>query len=185
MNYCGIDLAGVSSDAYVSDEKRKKLWARSIPTACAGFELLVEKFSRDSLAIAIEAGNQTAWVYETLVELGAQVTVVNPAKVKLIAESRKTDKVDAKILCEPLRLAGRIRCTCLAAGLRRCAACSRRGGTAGRVGADRAPGGDRRHGRVVKLHDHNILQPVHESLHGRHSCQRENKSSPTKRCRSS
>ena len=60
---------------------------------------------RGGLAIAIEAGNQTAWVYEALVEMGAQVTVVNPTKVKLIAESRrKTDKIDAKILCELLRL---------------------------------------------------------------------------------
>jgi len=59
------------------------------------------------LAVAIEAGNQTAWVYEVLVALGAKVTVVNPTKVKLIAESRrKTDKVDAKILCELLRLGG-------------------------------------------------------------------------------
>ncbi len=33
--------------------------------------------------------------------------MVNPAKVKLIAESRrKTDKIDAKILCELLRLDG-------------------------------------------------------------------------------
>ena len=41
------------------------------------------------LSIAIEAGNQTAWVHEELVKLGAQVTVVNPTKVKLIAESRR------------------------------------------------------------------------------------------------
>lgn len=40
-------------------------------------------------------------------QVGAQVTVVNPTKVKLIAESRrKTDKVDAKIQCELLRLDG-------------------------------------------------------------------------------
>ena len=33
------------------------------------------------------------------------MTVVNPAKVKAIAESRrKTDKIDARILCELLRL---------------------------------------------------------------------------------
>ena len=39
--------------------------------------------------------------------MGAKVTVVNPAKVKLIAESRrKTDQIDAKILCELLRLDG-------------------------------------------------------------------------------
>ena len=39
--------------------------------------------------------------------MGANVVVVSPAKVKLIAESRrKTDKIDAKILAELLRLDG-------------------------------------------------------------------------------
>jgi transposase len=61
----------------------------------------------DGLKVAIEAGNQTAWIHDLLVGLGAEVTVVNPNKVKLIAESRrKTDKIDAKILCELLRLDG-------------------------------------------------------------------------------
>ena len=107
MNYCGIDLAGVSSYAYVTDARGTKLWAGAIETTRVAFEGLVKKFARSGLAIAIEAGNQTAWVHEALVKLGAQVTVVNPTKVKLIAESRrKTDKVDAKILCELLRLDG-------------------------------------------------------------------------------
>lgn len=105
MNYCGIDLAGVSSYAYVTDEKGHKLWSGPLETKQAAFERLVKKFGRGRLSIAIEAGNQTAWVYEELVKLGANVTVVNPTKVKLIAESRrKTDKIDAKILCELLRL---------------------------------------------------------------------------------
>lgn len=105
MNYCGIDLAGVSSYAYVTDEKGRKLWAGPLDTTRAAFERLVKKFRRGGLSIAIEAGNQTAWVYESLMELGANVTVVNPTKVKLIAESRrKTDKIDAKILCELLRV---------------------------------------------------------------------------------
>jgi transposase len=57
--------------------------------------------------VAVEAGNQTAWIHDLLVDLGAEVAVVNPSKVKLIAESlRKTDKVDAKIFCELLRLDG-------------------------------------------------------------------------------
>lgn len=107
MNYCGIDLAGVSSYAYVTDEKGKKLWSGPIPTDRAALAGLVKRFARGGLAVAIEAGNQTAWVYEVLVDAGAKVTVVNPTKVKLIAESRrKTDKVDAKILCELLRLDG-------------------------------------------------------------------------------
>lgn len=105
MNYCGIDLAGVSSYAYVTDEKGRKLWSGPVETEKAAFERLVKKFRLGGLSIAIEAGNQTAWVYDELVKLGAKVTVVNPAKVKLIAESRrKTDKIDAKILCELLRL---------------------------------------------------------------------------------
>ena len=105
MNYCGIDLAGVSSYAYVTDEKGRKLGSGPLETKQSAFERLVKKFGRGGLSIAIEAGNQTAWVYEALVKLGAKVTVVNPTKVKLIAESRrKTDKIDAKILCELLRL---------------------------------------------------------------------------------
>jgi transposase len=53
----------------------------------------------------IEAGNQTAWVYDALTKMGAKVTVANPTKIKLIAESRcKTDKIDARILCELLRI---------------------------------------------------------------------------------
>src|SRR5262249_52809843 len=43
----------------------------------------------------------------TLVALGAKVVVVNAGKVRLIAESRKkTDRVDAKTLCDLLRLDG-------------------------------------------------------------------------------
>jgi transposase len=105
VNYCGVDLAGVSSYAYVTDETGRKLWCGPIETTKAAFERLVKRFKRDCFAVAIEAGNQTAWVYEALVALGAKVTVVNPTKVKLIAESRrKTDKIDAKVLCELLRL---------------------------------------------------------------------------------
>lgn len=107
MNYCGIDLAGVSSYVFVTNGKGKKLWSGPVATTKESFEKALRRFLRGGLSVAIEAGNQTAWVYEVLVALGAKVTVVNPTKVKLIAESRrKTDKVDAKILCELLRLDG-------------------------------------------------------------------------------
>jgi transposase len=107
MNYCGIDLAGVSSYVYVTDERGKKLMAGEVATEKTAFQRRLKRFVRGGLSIAIEAGNQTAWVYEALIEMGAKVTVVNPTKVKLIAESRrKTDKIDAKILCELLRLDG-------------------------------------------------------------------------------
>ena len=107
MNYCGIDIGGVSSYVYVTDARGRKRWSGAVPTRRESLRSCLRRFVRGGLAVAIEAGNQTAWIYELLVELGAEVTVVHPAKVKLIAESRqKTDKVDARILCELLRLDG-------------------------------------------------------------------------------
>ena len=74
MNYCGIDLGGVSSYAFVTDEKGNKLWSGPIATEKVAFEHLVKKFPGGGLSIAIEAGNQTAWVHEELVKLGAEVS---------------------------------------------------------------------------------------------------------------
>jgi transposase len=105
VNYCGIDLGGVSSYVYVTTDRGRKLWSGPVETTKEAFETQLRRFRGDGLSVAIEAGNQTAWVYETLMALGVKVTVVNPNKVKMIAESRrKTDKVDARILCELLRI---------------------------------------------------------------------------------
>ena len=105
MYYCGMDIASKSSYLYVTDKNGRKLLSGEVATTRGGFGERLKRFVGRGLAIAIEAGNQTAWIYKALVELGAKVTVVNPTKVKLIAESRrKTDKIDAKILCELLRL---------------------------------------------------------------------------------
>ena len=107
MDYCGIDIGGLSSYVYVTDAKGNKKGAGWVDTTRRGLEGRLKRLVPGGLAVAIEAGNQTAWIYEVLVDLGAEVTVVNPHKVKLIAESRKkTDKVDARILCELLRLNG-------------------------------------------------------------------------------
>jgi transposase len=106
MWYCGLDLAGVSSYAFVTDARGVKEWSGPLETSRLAFERLVKRY-RGGFSVAIEAGNQTAWVYEVLLKAGAQATVVNPVKVTAIAESRKkTDKIDAKILCELLRING-------------------------------------------------------------------------------
>jgi transposase len=107
MFYCGLDIAGLSSFVFLTDARGSKVTAGPVATTPAALQARLKPFVRCGLAIAIEAGNQTAWIYEALVALGAEVTVVNPNKVKLIAQSRrKTDKIDAKILCELLRLGG-------------------------------------------------------------------------------
>lgn len=107
MTYCGIDIGGLSSYVYLTDATGKKKWAGPVDSTKAVFAGRLRRYVRGGLKIAIEAGNQTAWIYKCLIDLGAEVTVVNPGKLKLIAESRKkTDKIDAKILCELLRLDG-------------------------------------------------------------------------------
>lgn len=106
MTYCGLDVAMVSSYMYVSDARGRKVGSGPLETTRESLEKHLKPYvRRGGLAVAVEAGNQTAWIHEVLVGLGAEVTVVNPTKVKLIAESRrKTDKVDAKILCDLLRM---------------------------------------------------------------------------------
>ena len=101
MNYCGIDIGGLSSYVYVSDGAGRKKWCGPVKTSRGMLEGTLKHYVRSGLKVAIEAGNQTAWVYAVLVEMGAEVIVVNPHQVKLIAMSRKkTDKVDVRILCE-------------------------------------------------------------------------------------
>jgi transposase len=103
--YCGIDIASKSSYLFVTTKAGRKLMSGEVETTREGFESRLRRYIRDGLAIAIEAGNQTAWIYEVLVGMGAKVTVVNPAKVRMIAESVcKTDKIDAKTLALLLRL---------------------------------------------------------------------------------
>jgi transposase len=107
MRYCGLDLASPSSYAFVTDEKGRKQFAGPVPTTPHDLARRLKPHIRGGLTVAVEAGNQTAWVHEALTAFGAAVVVVNPAKVRLIAESRKkTDRVDAKTLCDLLRLDG-------------------------------------------------------------------------------
>jgi len=103
--YCGIDIASKSSYLYVVTKAGRKMASGEVETTREAFENRLKRYVRNGLAIAIEAGNQTAWIYKALVELGAKVTVVNPTKVRMIAESVcKTDKIDAKTLAFLLRL---------------------------------------------------------------------------------
>jgi transposase len=107
MWYCGIDVSSKKSYVVVSDAKGTTVLSREVETDSRALRTALEPYVAEKLKIAIEAGGETAWIYDCLIEFGAEVIVVNPKKVKLIAESRrKTDKIDAKILCELLRVDG-------------------------------------------------------------------------------
>jgi len=57
------------------------------------------------MRIVLEAGGSSPWVSRLLGELGHEVTVCSPRRVRLIAESTlKNDKVDAEVLARLLRM---------------------------------------------------------------------------------
>ena len=61
MNYCGIDIASLSSYVYVTDARGTKLSSGPVETTKEVLVSRLRKYLRGGLAVAIEAGNQTAW----------------------------------------------------------------------------------------------------------------------------
>jgi transposase len=98
-------MRGKASFVYVRDRKGNKIASSKITTDKEGIGNFFKEYDGKKLEVAIEAGGSTRWIYDYLRWLGMDVYVVNPNKVKAIADSkRKTDKIDAKILSELLRI---------------------------------------------------------------------------------
>jgi transposase len=107
MYYIGLDVASKNSFVHVIDGHGKKIESKEIPTDKDSYRQYFRLWARKPVHVAVEAGGHTRWIHDTITKLGIDVYVVNPHKVKLIAESKKkTDKVDAKVLAELLRLDG-------------------------------------------------------------------------------
>jgi transposase len=108
MLYAGLDLGSQESFLHVMDRKGKKISSSRVPMTRAAVRKAFERYVGSGIGVALEAGGVTRWMHDYLLELGVkEVYVVNPNKVRLIAESRKkTDKVDARLLAELYRLDG-------------------------------------------------------------------------------
>lgn len=105
MYYAGFDVASKGSFLYVRDRKGNKVESREIPTNRRSIRWAFERYKKKKIIVAVEAGGSTRWIYDLLTRMGIEVYVVNPNKVKAIADSKKkTDKIDAKILSELLRI---------------------------------------------------------------------------------
>ena len=61
MDYCGLDVASVSSYVYLTNEKGRKLTCGAVETTKAAIEQRLKPFVRGGLSVAIEAGNHNAW----------------------------------------------------------------------------------------------------------------------------
>lgn len=105
MYYAGLDVASKGSFVYVRDKKGNKVESGEIDTTRKGIKAFFDKYVDKKIIVAVEASGSTRWIYDLLTRMSIDVYVVNPNKVKAIADSkRKTDKIDAKILSELLRI---------------------------------------------------------------------------------
>ncbi|MDP7079350.1 MAG: IS110 family transposase [Candidatus Undinarchaeales archaeon] len=75
---------------------------KTIPYTRKAIEKFFEGIPSPSLTIAIEACGLWRGVYRILKDMGYEVALANPLKVRRIADARSTDKVDARLLSELL-----------------------------------------------------------------------------------
>lgn len=99
----GIDLGDRSSRYRILDEQGEVLAEGSVATTKRGFAQVFGSKPRSRLAL--EVGTHSPWVSRHLADLGHEVIVANPRRVRLITEStRKDDRLDAKTLARLARI---------------------------------------------------------------------------------
>ena len=97
MHHIGIDVHLKYSQVCELSARGKILNEEKIPTTEAGLRRYFSK--RDRARVIMESGGSTPWVRRLLEQLDHEVLVVNPRRVRLIAESTlKSDRIDAEIL---------------------------------------------------------------------------------------
>lgn len=102
QTYCGIDLHRKMSQICMIEEDGKLLEQTKINSNREEFIAYFKNKSK--MHCALEPVENWGWAADALEEMGHQVHLAHPYKVRLIAETRvKTDKVDARILADLLR----------------------------------------------------------------------------------
>jgi transposase len=104
MFYVGIDLHKKSITLYVCDQERKKNDSKRF--ACAAPDLIVAYFKKlGPFQAVVEATASYEWFVLLLEPLAKRIVLAHPKKLRVIAEStRKSDKIDARLLAEFLAL---------------------------------------------------------------------------------
>ena len=104
MFYVGMDIHKNYSSVAVIDERGDLVDRRRVSHRYR--EELTGYFNQFSskTQVVMEATCGWGWLSELLEDLGLEVRLANPSKVRIIAESQiKTDKVDAQVLAQLLR----------------------------------------------------------------------------------
>jgi transposase len=104
MKYVGIDLHKKSITLYVVNHERQKLDYQRL--ACSAPEQIVNYCkSLGAFQAVVEATASYEWLVRLLEPLAQRIVLAHPQKLRIIAEStRKSDKIDARVLAEFLAL---------------------------------------------------------------------------------
>lgn len=103
MRHCGIDVHAGASELCEVGESGEVMRRQRFATTQGGYRRRFAAASR--MRVVLEAGGSTPWIARLLEELGHEVVVVNPRRLRLIAESTlKSDRIDAEILARLSRL---------------------------------------------------------------------------------
>ena len=104
VNYVGIDLHKKTISICVVNQERQKIDYKRF--ACSTPETIVDYFRRlGSFQAVVEATASYEWLVRLLEPWAERIVLAHPKKLRVIAEStRKSDKIDARVLAEFLAL---------------------------------------------------------------------------------
>ena len=98
----GIDLGDAKHTICVLDASGEAVDRRTVANTRAGLERLAKKYP--GARAALEVGNHSPWISRLLRELGLEVIVANPRKLRAIyTNDRKSDDLDALMLARLAR----------------------------------------------------------------------------------
>jgi transposase len=106
MNYIGLDIHKKNTQACVKNDSGKALMNVRFPSTPEGINELLDKIEPlGAASVVMEATGFCMYIYDIVEARGYDVKVAHPSKVKALTAGRaKTDKNDAEMLAELLRL---------------------------------------------------------------------------------
>lgn len=103
QTYVGLDVHKRYTQAVMLDEKGKVLMSKQFMNEPQEFDKLSQEIGEDA-KIVMESCSCWQYIYDYLDEMGYDIKLAHPLKVKAIASAKiKTDTIDAKMLADLLR----------------------------------------------------------------------------------
>ncbi len=102
--YVGFDIHEEEFYGTVMDKQGNIITKGIVKYSKEGIQSFLGSFPSTDIIIAIEACGLARGVYKLLTELGYEVVLANPAKIKSLPGSNKTDPIDSKKLADLLRV---------------------------------------------------------------------------------